>query len=243
MTTIDKALDTLFFLSEQRSPQRLSEIAGALDMPRSSAHRVLAPLVKRNLVEQDSKGRYHVGLGMLALGVGAVEREPLALAARPVLEAAAEEFGETFFLVVPRGGKLVVIEKAEGNGFMRAAPRLGSSVPAHATAVGKLVLAFDAEAAGAAELSRFTPATIVSQQALRAELAQVREQAWAVNDEEWHAGLAVAAAPVFVHQRLAGCVALAMLAVRFHELGEAAIVRRVSHAAEGIALRLEGGRR
>jgi IclR family transcriptional regulator, acetate operon repressor len=240
MASIDKALDALFLLSEHGTWQRLSDIARALDMPRSSAHRILAPLVQRGLAEQNARGHYGPGLALMALGLSAVEREPVAAAARPILEAAAEEVGETLFLVVARARKLVVLEKAEGNGFMRAAPRLGSEVPVHATAVGKLFLAFDPDAISADELPRYTPATISSRKALQKEIAQVRAQGWALNNEEWQAGLAVAAAPVILHERLRGCVALAMVAARFHELGQDACVRRAMHTAEGIALRLEG---
>ncbi len=243
MTTIDKALDALFLLSGQPQPRRLADIARELDMPRSSAHRILAPLVRRGLAARDDAGRYGIGLGLVALGLGAAAREPLALAAKPVLEAAAADLGETFFLVVARGGALTVLEKAEGSCFLRAAPRLGSTVPAHATAVGKIHLAFAPEQVEAGELTRYTPATLRSRRALAAELASVRAQGWAINDEEWQAGLAVVAAPVFVDARLAGAVALAMVAARYRELGAAAAARRVVHAAEGVALRLEGAAR
>ena len=62
-------------------------------------------------------------------------------AGEQTFEAAAAQYGETFFLVSARARRLVVLDKAEGTGFLRAAPRVGSSVPAHATAVGKLYLA------------------------------------------------------------------------------------------------------
>lgn len=132
------ALDALFVLSERPHALRLADLARELGMPRSSAHRILAPLVRRGLAEQDSDGRYRAGFALIALGLNVASREPLATAAQPVLESAAAELGETFFLVVARAGKLVVLEKAEGNGFLRAAPRLGAGVPVHVTAVGKL---------------------------------------------------------------------------------------------------------
>ncbi|MEQ8660425.1 MAG: IclR family transcriptional regulator [Gammaproteobacteria bacterium] len=241
MSTIDKALDALFLLGGAPRALRLADIARTLAMPRSSAHRILAPLVRRGLVEQDGAGRYQVGLGVLALGLGAAAREPLAHAARPVLEAAAAEFGETFFLVVARAGRLTVLEKAEGNGFLRAAPPLGASVPVHATAVGKLFLAFAPETVASAPLTRHTRATRTTRKALAADVETARTQRWALNDEEWQTGLAVVAAPIFVRGTLAGSVALAMVAPRLHELGAPAAARRVTHAAEGIALRLERG--
>jgi IclR family transcriptional regulator, acetate operon repressor len=240
MSTINKALDALFLLSERAHALRLADVARELGMPRSSAHRILAPLVKRGLAEQDSDGRYRAGFALMALGLNVASREPLASAAKPVLESAAAELGETFFLVVARAGRLVVLEKAEGNGFLRAAPRLGANVPVHATAVGKLYLAFAPELVILDDLTRYTPATLRSHKALNAEVERVRAQGWAINDEEWQAGLTVAAAPIMAQTRLQGAVALATVAARFTAIGAATATRRVVHAAEGIALRIEG---
>ena len=240
MSTIDKALDALFLLSERPQAQRLADIARTLGMPRSSAHRILAPLLRRGLAEQDGEGRYRAGFALMALGLNVASREPLAAAARPVLEAAAEELGETFFLVVARAGRLVVLEKAEGNGFLRAAPRLGAGVPVHATAAGKLYLAHAPELVSVDELTRYTPATPRSRRALEAEVERARAAGYATNVEQWQPGLAVAAAPVFAHGRMQGAVALATVTARFDALGLPAVTRRVIHAAEGIALRIEG---
>lgn len=240
MSTIDKALDALFLLGGDGGARRLADIARALDMPRSSVHRILAPLTRRGLVERDADGRYQVGLCLMALGLGAVRREPLAHAAKPVLETAAADLGETFFLVVARAGRLVVLEKAEGDGFLRAAPRLGSSVPVHATAVGKLFLAHAPDQVSLDELHRYTGATVRDRKVLDAMVDGARTCGFALNDEEWQTGLCVVAAPVFVAGQLAGAVALAMAAGRFHELGTDSAARRVIHAAEGVALRMEG---
>lgn len=242
MTTIDKAIDALFLLGQSPQALRLRDVAQALAMPRSSAHRVLAPLVRRGLAEQDGAGRYRAGFGLIALGLGVADREPLALAAKPVLEAAAADLGETFFLVVARGGQLVVLEKAEGNGFLRASPRLGSTVPVHATAVGKLYLAYAPAAVELGELTRYTARTLRARKALEAEVERARAQGWASNLEEWQAGLSVVAAPVLVGGRLHGAVALAMVAARHDQIGAMQASRRVRYAAEGIALRLEGGK-
>lgn len=240
MSTIDKALDALFLLSERPHALRLIELARELGMPRSSAHRILAPLVRRGLAEQDGEGRYRAGFALMALGLNVASREPLATAAKPVLESAAADLGETFFLVVARAGRLLVLEKAEGNGFLRAAPRLGAEVPVHATAVGKLYLAYAPQLVSVDELTRYTPATVRNRKALNAEVERVRTQGWATNIDEWQAGLTVAAAPIMSQGRLQGAVALATVTARFTAIGIATATRRVVHAAEGIALRIEG---
>ncbi|MEM7466109.1 MAG: IclR family transcriptional regulator [Pseudomonadota bacterium] len=239
MSTIDKAIDVLFELNASSGLMRLSELSESLQMPRSSVHRILATLANRGLVEQDSSGGYRTGYALMALGLGAAARDPLAAISKPLLEASAKNLGETFFLVAPRAGQLVVVEKAEGNGFVRAAPSLGSTVPHHATAVGKLFLAFDSHFQ-AAELKPYTKATIRSRKKLKDAIEQVRAIGWASNLEEWQPGLSVVAAPVLTEQGIVGAVALAMVTARMEAIGIKVAVRHVRHAAEGLTLRIEG---
>ena len=267
LATVDKAIDVLFQLHAAGAPQGVTALARALELPKSSTHRLLAALLHRGLVERDERGRYQLGIGLIALGLGVLEREPVVVAARPLIEQAADELGETFFLVAARAGQLVVLDKAEGTGFLRAAPRVGSTVPAHATAVGKLQLAFAPEElaseasalAGAAgldepdapatgrpaphEAERFTPDTRTTQQAITAEVEVARERGWAANVDEWIGGLSVLAAPVFHRERLLGHVAVAAPSVRARELGLDALAELVRKTAERIAQRLEGGTR
>jgi DNA-binding IclR family transcriptional regulator len=244
LSTVEKAVDLLYWLHESSAPQGVTAIGRALGMPKSSAHRLLTALSRRGLVEQDGRGRYGPGIGLVALGLGALEREPVVAAARPVLEQAAEELGETFFLVGARAGRLIVLDKAEGNGFLRAAPRVGSSVPVHATASGKLFLAFAPALVerSDAPLERFTPRTAADDAALAREIALARKRGWALNREEWIPGLAVLAAPIWMaaSERLAAIVAVAAPAPRMRSLGEAEVARRTLAAAARIAARLEG---
>jgi DNA-binding IclR family transcriptional regulator len=243
-STVEKTLDVLFYLHEAGQPVGLTAIARALAMPKSSVHRLLVTLLRRGLVEQSERGHYAVGIALIALGLGALAREPLAVAARPILEQVAADIGETLFLVVARAGRLIVLDKAEGSGFLRAAPLLGSSVPVHATAVGKLYLLHAPEQVPEQvqrqQWERYTEHTLADQLALTAELERVRQQGWASNLDEWQPGLSVLAAPVWVGERLLGTVALALVSARLHQLGKEKLARRVVHAAESIALRLEG---
>jgi len=246
LSTVEKAVDLLYHLHESSAPQGVTAIGRALGLPKSSAHRLLTALSRRGLVEQDGRGRYAPGIGLVALGLGALEREPVVAVARPVLEQQADALGETFFLVGARAGRLVVLDKAEGNGFLRAAPRVGSNVPVHATASGKLYLAFAPESLApvADGLERFTPRTAADAAALEREVAQARRRGWAANREEWIPGLCVLAAPVRVADgaRLAAVVAVAAPAPRMRALGEAEVAKRTLAAAARIAAQLEGRR-
>jgi DNA-binding IclR family transcriptional regulator len=242
LATVERAMDLLFHLNGAPEASGVTAIGRALGLPKSSVHRMLTALARRGLVERDAQGRYRSGIGLVALGLGALEREPAVLAARPVLESEAAALGETFFLVGARAGALVVLDKAEGTGFLRAAPRVGASVPVHATAVGKLFLAFGADlvAAPAEPFERFTARTARDAAALRREVQRVRERGYAENREEWIEGLGVVAAPIFARGRLAAALVVAAPAVRVAELGAGVLARRAVAAAARVGARLEG---
>jgi len=241
-TSIEKALDVLFLLHREAGACGVTEIGRALGLPKSSAHRMLVALSGRGLVERDAGGRYRPGIGLVALARGALDREPVVAAARPILEQEAEALGETVFLVGARGGRLLVLDKAEGTGFLRAAPSVGAVVPVHATAAGKLYLAFgEGEIAWPeGSVDRFTARTAADRGALEREVARARRRGFAENREEWITGLAVVAAPVRSRGRLLGAICVAAPAARLEALGRAAVADRIRTAAGRVADRLEG---
>lgn len=242
--SVEKAIDVLFHLHAEPTPCGVSEIGRALDMPKSSVHRLLASLVRRRLVERDDHGRYRPGVSLVALGLGVLEREPSVMAARPVLEKLAAEVGETCFLVAARAGALIVLEKAEGTGFLRAAPQVGASVPVHATAVGKLHLALapDSLAGGPDDdLESFTAQTVTDPAALDRAIEAVRAAGLAWSLDEWIAGLSVLAAPIRVGERLAAAIALALPSPALASHDVAHLEDRVREAAAEISGRLTGG--
>jgi DNA-binding IclR family transcriptional regulator len=240
--TVEKAVDVLFHLHAEPSPRGVTDIGRALGLPKSSTHRLLSALGRRGLVERDERGRYRPGFGLVALGVGVLESEPVVAAARPVLEQAAQSLGETCFLVGARAERLVVLDKVEGTGFLRVAPTIGASVPVHATAVGKLFLAFDSGAVSAPSEPHelFTEHTLATPALLTAEVARVRECGFAESREEWTHGLSVLAAPVISADRLVAAVAVAAPSQRYSELGSETIAAATRAAAGRVSARLEG---
>jgi DNA-binding IclR family transcriptional regulator len=241
LSSVEKALDLLQALHDARGPLGPSALARALGLPKSTAHRLLAPLAARGLVERDEKGGYRPGFALVSLGLGVLRGDPLVAAARPALEAQARALGETVFLTAARGGRIAVLEKAEGAGFLRAAPQVGATVPVHATAVGKLFLAFaPGEVVLDEPLAAYTAATCTTPEALAREVARARAAGFAVNRDEWIPGLAVVAAPVRVAGRLLGALALAAPSARVDALGAEALAAQLVSAANGVAARLEG---
>jgi len=241
-STVDRAIDVLFHIHAQERACGVSELGRALGMPRSSVHRLLATLARRGLLDRVEGGRYQPGLGLVALGLGVLDREPVAVAARPVLDEQAARFGETVFLTVLHQGSIRVLDKAEGSGFLRAAPQVGSPVPVHATAVGKLWLAFAPQAVAlASELRAFTPSTLLGGPALQAEVALTRRRGFAESHGEWIEGLSVVAAPIFASSRgrqLEGALALAAPTARLQALRPEQVGRSLQAAARRVAERL-----
>jgi DNA-binding IclR family transcriptional regulator len=232
--TVEKALDVLFHLHEAGTSLGLSEIGRALDLPKSSCHRLLTSLVDREVVERDDVGHYRPGLALLSLGIGAQGREPVVAAARPILEAEVTELGETVFVVGLRRGRLRVLEKLEGTGFLRAAPGVGDVIPSDVTAVGKLYRVFGSRA----ELGSDAAVALDP-----IEEEDVLRCGYALNRDAWIDGLSVLGVPIWQQEggsarRLVATLALAAATARFDELSEGEIGRRLLAAAEKIAGRL-----
>jgi DNA-binding IclR family transcriptional regulator len=240
--SIDKAIDVLFHLQAQPAPQGVSAMGRALGLPKSSVHRLLGALARRGLVERDERGLYRMGVGLVALGQAVLDREPALEAARPVLQANARASGETFFFVAARGGRLVVLDQAEGDGFLRAAPRVGAAVPVFATAVGKLYRAFAPdEVDWPAGPEPFTDRTLPDMASFDRAATHARRRGFARNRDEWIRGLDVVAAPVRLADRLAGAVAMAGASSGMRALGDARARDLVIAAAHDIEAKLVGG--
>lgn len=243
--TVEKAIDVLFHLHERAEPWGVSELSRALKLPKSSVHRLLTALRRRGLVEHDERGRYRPGIVLLALGLGVLEREPLVIAARPVLEAAAAELNETFFAVAARAGTLTVLDKVEGKGFLRAAPHVGQTIPVHGTAVGRLYLALAPTALepAASVLPKLPVRGSRARQAPtpdERELSLVRRRGYAENVAGWIEGLAVYAGPVYLRTRMVGAIAVALPTPRLTQIDRKVVIESVVRAAGQVSARMIG---
>ncbi len=240
-TTVEKALDLLFYLHDAGGAVGVSALGRALDMPKSSVHRLLSTMVRKGIVERDERARYRPGVGLLALGLGVLDREPVVVCARGVLPGFVEEIGETMFLVGRRARKLIVLDKYEGRGLLRVSPTVGSEVPVHCTAAGALFMAHEPDVFPADTVAAETPGVHVEPAHLQTRATAALAQGWSENFELWQPGLTVLAAPIIVRGQVRAVVALAASAPRLSELGGRALVPRVVAAARQIAARAAGG--
>ena len=183
----------------------LTELAHKLGLGKSSVFRLLMTLARRGYVEKNPQSeRYRLTYRLFAVGSSGADRLGLREAANPVMHRLAGETGETVNLGLLDGMRVVNLHKVEGRHLLRMHLELGGGAPAHATALGKVLLAAldPAEVARrfrGRRLERLTPRTIGDRRSLGTAFARIRKQGFALDDEECSLGLRCVAAPILNH--------------------------------------------
>jgi len=204
--TLDRGLQILELLGGTPKEMTISEIASALDVHRTIANRLVATLQQRHFVSRSPVGRYRLGTRVVCLAA-AIGGE-LRTIARPLLMALNEETQETVHLVVLTGIEVLFIDAYESPRALRVASRVGRSLPAHATSVGKALLASLPEEELKAlypspRLERTAPGTLTSRSELFKHLDMVRRQGYATSFEESEAGVGSVGVAIVDRNRVA----------------------------------------
>jgi IclR family acetate operon transcriptional repressor len=211
-----------------------NELARRIGVNPSTASRLLGTLEEARLVEQvQPSGGYRLGLRLLELGNTALSRLDLRAVARPHLEALVEETGETATLSVPGERDAVTVDFAQSSSSVQSVARLGRPSVAHATAAGKVSLAFGEAALPTGRLERFTRRTVTDPAKLASAIERVRANGWAEAAGERERDLNAIAGPVFgADGRLAGILGLQGPEGRFdREARYAAVAPLLAHSA------------
>jgi DNA-binding IclR family transcriptional regulator len=199
---LEKALAVLSCFDEQGQELTVTEIAARIGINKTTAFRILASLDEASFLEKSPTSlKYRLGFKLLHLGSLVESPRELKTRARPILEALKDECDETVHLVVLSKGEALYLDKIEGRKTIRVVSRVGMTLPAHCSGVGKVLLAHlpDDEVDAiirARGLARFTPNTITERKALKAELARIRADGYGVDNEEIELGLKCVAAPI-----------------------------------------------
>ncbi|MFJ4689397.1 IclR family transcriptional regulator [Streptomyces sp. NPDC088789] len=201
MQSVDRAISVLEILA-QRGEAGVSEVAGEIEVHKSTAFRLLGALEARGLVEQaGERGKYRLGFGIVRLAGAVTRRIDITQQGRPVCERLAEELGETVNIAVMQEQYAINLYQVRGPGAITAHNWVGQLTPLHATSSGKILLAYLPSKERAALLSsagmkKVTPRTITARTKLEKNLAEARERGYAFTLEELEVGLHAMAAPV-----------------------------------------------
>jgi IclR family acetate operon transcriptional repressor len=202
----DRVLAILAELARHPDGIGLDEMARTVASNKATVHRALAALRRAGFATQDGRGRYVLGDEFLRLAFAHHEARPDHERIRPALVTLAQVFGETAHYAVLDGDTVVYRAKIDPPaGAVRLTSTVGGRNPAHATAVGKLLLSYalpdDAAVlgwVGDRVLERRTPSTITDAHRLAEELRAVRARGWAADDQETDPGVNCLAVPVFL---------------------------------------------
>ena len=183
----DRTLEVLEALAASPRRRSLVELSRALDIPKSSLHGILRTMARRGWVETDPTGtRFGLGVRALAVGAAYLEADDAVGLVAGVLDDLSRQFGEATHLGRLDGPDVVYLAKRESVHRLRLYSAIGRKLPAHATALGKALLARHPDPDGQLRwpLPRLTDRTITDRDALHAELARIRERGYAVDREE-----------------------------------------------------------
>lgn len=201
--TLDLALRLLERLASSRDPIGVSELAREFGSSKATVYRHLRTLARHAFVHQDAAKRYAAGIKLFILGERLRERFGVIPVARPELTRLRDETGQPATLSALAEDTVVILEVVQGPATVNFGTQPGTELEFHASAHGKVALAFGPpglmEQCRARGLKALTSYTIRSPSALERAVAQVRSRGWATAANETLPGVNGVAAPIFNH--------------------------------------------
>lgn len=207
-TTVFDIVETIRELDGATS----KEVAEHLDLAISTVHDHLITLKHLGYVVKEGH-EYQLGLKFLNHGTYALERYDIVTAAQPALDRLVRECQEFIWLFVEEHGRVIAVDRKAGSNAISTVDRVGRTLPIHCTAGGKAILAHLPderleEIIEWHELSELTDNTITDPQELEAELAKIRDQGYAINDEEHIGRIRAVATAVIIDGQPIGSVSI-----------------------------------
>jgi len=202
INSVLKAIDIINLFSPAEPRLSLGEISRRLDLPKSTAHSLLATLHSRGIIEKVNGDEYALGTAIIGLTHAVRVNVEIRDRAAQLLRQLADATHESVYLTTLDGDYCLYIYAVESSHRLLARTAVGDRALLHCTSVGKAILAYlpEQQAAGIigrAGLPAFTPHTITSAAGLAEDLAQIRSQGFALDREEHERGVFCVGAPIF----------------------------------------------
>lgn len=199
---LGSAIRILEVILDSKGELSLHEVSSIANVGKTSTFRILYTLDKLGYVQRNpSSGKYRLGLKILTAGQKALSADHFLESARPYLEELRKKVDETTNLAALRNGRIVYLDIVESLHAFRMVGTLGSIVPWHSTALGKVIAAqlpaFRVrELLKGHKMTRFTKYTITSRRTFISSLTKVRKQGYAIDDQETELGATCIAVPL-----------------------------------------------
>jgi DNA-binding IclR family transcriptional regulator len=218
--SLAKGLNILELLSDNET-LTVTQVGKLMNINRASSHRFLSTLRELGYAEKDENSRYKLTSKLIEIGMKVLDRFEVRNIVHPFLQELSSKFNETINLGYFNGKEILTIDKIDSTEILRMDAGIGGREPAYCTSIGKAILAFLPdkqleEYFKAIELTPLTPNTVTSKEKLKKELMHIKENGYAVDDEELCIGLRCVGAPVFDHRSHAKyALSIAGPAIRF----------------------------
>jgi PcaR/PcaU/PobR family beta-ketoadipate pathway transcriptional regulator len=203
-----RGLNILALFARENPTLSLTEIASITGLNKTTVFRLLNTLEEAGYLLRDlGTKRYRPGIKVLKLGFTAITSLDFRQVAHPYLEQLSQQVNETVSMSILDAMEVVYIDRVRNQQIMGVVLGLGSRLPAHCSAMGKVMLAHLNPnelnlRLEMGNLTTLTPKSLSSPQSLVTELAHVRQLGYAINDEEIEIGLRAVAAPILDHTNL-----------------------------------------
>lgn len=244
---VDHAIDVLECMAQAGRPIGVSDIARRTTLGKATVHHLLMTLESRRFVMQDEHtSLYRLSWGLYELGSSVVRDVELSRVARPFLATLANKVGESVLLGILDGSEVLYLERGESQNGLRMVANAGRRGVLHATASGKVFLAFsndpgllDRVIAGG--LTQLTRTTVTDPATLRRQLTQVRTRGYATCWQEREVGLCSVAVPLRDYTgEVVGSLALAGPSTRLTPRSLRAHLTPLFQVAHQIELKIGG---
>ncbi|MGD9920634.1 MAG: IclR family transcriptional regulator [Pseudorhodoplanes sp.] len=246
-STLDLGLRIVEFLVREERPAPLGKIAGTLSASKATVYRHLQTLVRHGFARRCAeRGSYQPGVKLLVLGEASRRSFDVVPLARDELTELGKSTGQTASVAALVDHELVVLDIVQGHSVVEFGTRPGTRLGTHASALGKVWLAFGPEDERArvlsAPLKPWTSNTIVETTTLEREVAQVKKRGWATAPNETIIGINTIAAPVFNHRaELVASLGITGSIQFIEPTPKRALIEAVVAAAKRVSRRLQSG--
>jgi DNA-binding IclR family transcriptional regulator len=232
----ERVFDVLERVMQVRGGESFMQIGKALKIPKSSLFALLGAMERRQYLELDPESRqYRLGLRTLELGQAYLRGQDLVETARQAMEVLVAEVNETAQLARLAGADNVYLARVDSSHALRLQSEPGTRLPAQATGIGKALLSLLSgaeieELFGTGALPTYSPTSLKSVAALNEELELTRRRGFALDNEEYTAGVFCLAVPVYEAPGRAQCAVSVSIPVTRVEVG--ALPRILAKLAE-----------
>lgn len=247
--SLDRAVSVLEALSESHVPRSLAELCQQMNLHKSTVHRSLMVLERRELIQRTQGNRFHLGMKLYDLGNRAVEQIDLRTRIQPYFRHLATQVGETVHLGILQKTSVLYLDKVEPNYSVCRNSKLGTSNPVYCTSMGKAMLAFQSKETVEKILSkihfvRYTSKTLYTREMLLSALERVRRRGYAVDNEEIEVGVRCIGVPILdENQRVIASVSVSGPSSRITTQSVPMIVKQLQRCCKEISVMLASSKK